>query len=113
VQVVDQEVLELVGREVAQEWGPDQEAEASQDQERDHAYDGFFPSVHFVWARYRRPDLNGRPCSSEPHPFRQGGAGVLKSVFETCRRHARSALDYVSPTLRSFGSRVLQHPGLT
>jgi hypothetical protein len=35
------------------------------------------------------------------------------SVFETCRRHARSALDYVSPTLRSFGSRVLQHPGLT
>lgn len=39
--------------------------------------------------------------------------GVLMSVFETCRRHARSALDFVSLTLRSFGSRVLQRPVLT
>ena len=39
--------------------------------------------------------------------------GVLSSVFETCRRHARSALDFVSLTLRSFGSRVLQRPALT
>jgi transposase len=39
--------------------------------------------------------------------------GVLMSVFETCRRHARSALDFVSLALRSFGSRVLQRPVLT
>ncbi len=39
--------------------------------------------------------------------------GVLMSVFETCRRHARSALDFVSLTLRSFGNRSLQRPVLT
>jgi transposase len=39
--------------------------------------------------------------------------GVLMSVFETCRRHARSALDFVSLTLRSFGNRALQRPALT
>jgi transposase len=38
---------------------------------------------------------------------------VLMSVFETCRRHARSALDFVSLTLRSFGNRALQRPALT
>jgi transposase len=39
--------------------------------------------------------------------------GVLMSVFETCRRHARSALDYVSLTLRAFGNRALKRPALT
>jgi transposase len=38
---------------------------------------------------------------------------TLMSVFETCRRQTRSVLDYVSLTLRSFGSRVLQRPVLT
>jgi transposase len=38
---------------------------------------------------------------------------ALMSVFETCRRHTRSVLDYVSLTLRAFGSRVLQRPVLT
>lgn len=38
--------------------------------------------------------------------------GVLLSVLETCRRQARSALDFVSQTLRSFGSRVLPTPVL-
>jgi hypothetical protein len=61
VQVVDQEVLELVGREVAQEWGPEQEAVASQDQERDHAYDWFFPSAHFYGQ-----DIVG-PTSTDVH----------------------------------------------
>ena len=37
---------------------------------------------------------------------------VLMSVLETCRRQARSALDFVSRTLRGFGSRVLPTPVL-
>lgn len=39
--------------------------------------------------------------------------GVLMSVFQTCCRHARSMLDFVSLTLRSFGNRALQRPALT
>lgn len=39
--------------------------------------------------------------------------GVLMSVFETCRRHARSALDYLNATLRAFGNRALPRPVLT
>ena len=39
--------------------------------------------------------------------------GILMSVFQTCRRHARSALDYLSLTLRAFGNRVLPRPMLT
>jgi transposase len=36
--------------------------------------------------------------------------GVLMSVIETCRRQARSALDFVSETLRAFGNRDLSRP---
>jgi transposase len=36
--------------------------------------------------------------------------GVLMSVLETCRRHARSAVDQVSQTLRWFGNRLLPRP---
>jgi len=35
---------------------------------------------------------------------------VLTSVLETCRRQTRSAVDFVSQTLRSFRSRVLPTP---
>ena len=38
---------------------------------------------------------------------------ILMSVFETCRRHARSALEYLSLTLRAFGNRALPRPVLT
>src|SRR5206468_591761 len=38
--------------------------------------------------------------------------GVLMSVLETCRRQTRSAIDFVSQTLRSFRSRVLPTPPL-
>jgi len=38
--------------------------------------------------------------------------GVLMSVFETCRRRARSALDFVSEHLRAWGNRILQGPTL-
>jgi transposase len=38
--------------------------------------------------------------------------GVLISVIETCRRQARSALDFVSVTLRAFGNRDLAQPVL-
>jgi transposase len=38
--------------------------------------------------------------------------GVLMSVLETCRRHARSAVDYLSQTLRSVGNRLLPRPVL-
>ena len=38
--------------------------------------------------------------------------GVLMSVLETCRRQARSALDYLSQTLRSVGNLVLPRPTL-
>jgi transposase len=38
--------------------------------------------------------------------------GVLLSVIETCRRHMRSALDFVSETLRASGNRLLPRPAL-
>jgi transposase len=38
--------------------------------------------------------------------------GVLMSVLETCRRQVRSALDFVSETLRAFGNRDLSRPVL-
>ena len=38
--------------------------------------------------------------------------GVLLSVIETCRRQARSALDFVSETLRAFGNRNISQPVL-
>jgi transposase len=38
--------------------------------------------------------------------------GILMSVFETCRRHLRSALDHVSQTLRAFGNLRLPRPQL-
>ena len=38
--------------------------------------------------------------------------GVLMSVLETCRRQARSALDYLSQTLRSAGNLLLPRPVL-
>jgi transposase len=38
--------------------------------------------------------------------------GVLMSVIETCRRQARSALDFVSEALRAFGNRDLALPVL-
>ena len=39
-----------------------------------------------------------------------GAQGVLMSVIETCRRQTRSALDFVSETLRAFGNRLLPRP---
>lgn len=38
--------------------------------------------------------------------------GILTSVLETCRRQARSALEYVSQTLRSVGNLFLPQPQL-
>ena len=38
--------------------------------------------------------------------------GVLMSVLETCRRQARSALDYISDTLRAAGNLLLPRPVL-
>jgi len=38
--------------------------------------------------------------------------GILMSVLETCRRQARSVLDYLSHTLRSFGNLLLPRPVL-
>jgi transposase len=38
--------------------------------------------------------------------------GVLMSVIETCRRQTRSALDFISETLRAFGNRLLPRPVL-
>lgn len=35
---------------------------------------------------------------------------ILMSVLETCRRQAHSVVEYVSQTLRSFGSRLVQRP---
>lgn len=37
---------------------------------------------------------------------------ILMSVLETCRRQAHRAVDYLSQTLRSFGSRLVQRPVL-
>jgi transposase len=41
-----------------------------------------------------------------------GAQGVLMAVLETCRRQARSALDFVSEALRTFTNRSLPHPVL-
>lgn len=41
-----------------------------------------------------------------------GTQGVLMSVFQTCRRRARSVLDFVSDNLRAWGNRLLQGPTL-
>lgn len=38
--------------------------------------------------------------------------GILMSVFETCRRHARPVLEFVSENLRAWGNRLLQAPTL-
>jgi transposase len=38
--------------------------------------------------------------------------GVLMSVIETCRRQTRSALDFISATLRAWGNRRLLRPVL-
>jgi transposase len=38
--------------------------------------------------------------------------GVLMSVIETCHRQTRSALDFISETLRAFGNRHLPRPVL-
>ena len=38
--------------------------------------------------------------------------GILMSVFETCRRRARSVLGFVSENLRAWGNRMLQGPTL-
>jgi transposase len=37
---------------------------------------------------------------------------VLMSVLETCRRQARTVVDYVSQALRAFGNRLLPRPTL-
>jgi transposase len=37
---------------------------------------------------------------------------VLMSVFQTCRQHARSVLDFVSGTLRAWANRILPAPTL-
>jgi transposase len=37
---------------------------------------------------------------------------VLMSVFETCRRRARSVLAFVRDTLRAWGNRLLPTPAL-
>jgi transposase len=36
--------------------------------------------------------------------------GVLTSVLQTCQRQARSAVDFVSQTLRAFGNQLLPRP---
>lgn len=41
-----------------------------------------------------------------------GAQQVLMSVFETCRRHTRSVLDFVSASLRAWGNRLLPTPTL-
>lgn len=38
--------------------------------------------------------------------------GVLMSVMETCRRQTRSALDFISATLRAWGNQLLPRPVL-
>jgi transposase len=38
--------------------------------------------------------------------------GILSSVWQTCKRQAKAALDFVSQTLRAFGNRLLPAPML-
>ena len=48
----------------------------------------------------------------QPHGGGAHAQGVLTSVLETCHRQARSALDYLSQTLRSVGNLLLPRPML-
>ena len=38
--------------------------------------------------------------------------GILSSVWQTCKKQAKAALDFVSQTLRAFGNRLLPAPML-
>jgi transposase len=60
-----------------------------------------------------RPAVVNRKVWGGNRTWRGAGAQqVLMSVFETCRRHARPVLDFVSATLRAWGNCLLQGPTL-
>lgn len=56
--------------------------------------------------------VNRKVWGGNRTPAGSRGQGILMSVFETCRRQVRSALDHVSETLRCFGNRLLPKPQL-
>jgi transposase len=60
-----------------------------------------------IGAQACRPLPGGNRTAAGAH-----AQGVLSSVLETCRRQTRSALNYVSQTLRSVGNRLLPRPVL-
>ena len=76
----------------------------------------FDPSVeptHWRAEQALRPAVVNRKVWGGNRPW--VGAGkeqVLMSVFETCRRHARPVLDFVSATLRAWGHRLRPAPTL-
>src|SRR5207244_7289069 len=56
--------------------------------------------------------VNRKVWGGNRTPAGSKAQGVLMSVLETCRRQARSVVDHVSQTLRSFGNRLLPRPTL-
>ena len=56
--------------------------------------------------------VNRKVWGGNRTPVGAQAQGVLMSVLETCRRQTRSALDYISQTLRSVGNWLLPRPAL-
>jgi transposase len=56
--------------------------------------------------------VNRKVWGGNRTPVGAQAQSVLMSVLETCRRQTRSALDYISQTLRSVGNWLLPRPAL-
>jgi transposase len=56
--------------------------------------------------------VNRKVWGGNRTPVGAQAQSVLMSVMETCRRQTRSALDYISQTLRSVGNLLLPRPAL-
>jgi transposase len=75
--------------------------------------DAAVPATSWEAEQAVRPAVVNRKVSGGNRtPAGAHAQGVLLSVIETCRRQARSALDFVSETLRAFGNRDLPRPVL-
>jgi transposase len=71
------------------------------------------PATNWPAEQAIRPAVvNRKAWGGNRTPAGAHAQGVLMSVIETCRRQARSALDFVSETLRAFGNRDLSRPVL-
>ena len=73
--------------------------------------DPFLEATNWQAEQAIRPAVvNRKVWGGNRTPVGARAQSVLMSVLETCRRQARSALDYVSQTLRRVGNLLLPQP---